>query len=37
MQGHAMIWPDPKLSKIGRRMLAVQSLLDHPDQIDCDL
>jgi len=37
MQGHPMIWPDPRLSKSGRHMLRVQSLIDHPEQIECDL
>ena len=37
MQGHAMIWPDPRLSKAGRHMLRVQDLIDHPAQIECDL
>lgn len=37
MQGHAMIWPDPRLSKAGRHMLRVQQLLQHPEQVECDL
>jgi hypothetical protein len=37
MRGETMIWPDPRLSPTGRHMLAVQHLLDHPDQIECDL
>lgn len=37
MQGHSQIWPDPRLSKAGRHMLRVQELLQHPEQIECDL
>lgn len=37
LQGHAMIWPDPRLSKAGRHMLRVQQLLEHPQQIEVDL
>ena len=37
MRGETMIWPDPRLSPTGRHMLAVQHLIDHPEDIECDL
>jgi hypothetical protein len=37
LNGEPLIWPDPRLSKIGRRLLAVQDLIDHPEGVECDL
>lgn len=37
MQGHAMIWPDPRLSKAGRHMLRVHALLQNATTVECDL
>jgi hypothetical protein len=37
MQGQALIWPDARLSTIGRHMLRVRELLRQPEQIECDL
>lgn len=37
MHGLPQIWPDPRLSKIGRRMLRVQELMQKADSIECDL
>ena len=37
LQGCPQIWPDPRLSKIGRHMLRVQEMIETPQQVECDL
>ena len=37
MEGHSQIWPDPRLSKVGRHMLRVQQLIAQAESIECDL
>lgn len=37
LQGHPQIWPDPRLSEVGRHMLRVQQLIRRPEVIECDL
>lgn len=37
MQGFPQIWPDARLSKVGRHMLRVQHLMQQAEAIECDL
>lgn|GEM_PF-5341741 len=37
LQGWPQIWPDPRLSKVGRHMLRVQEIIDNAHVIECDL